>query len=91
MNLRTIYLTSGNLAEASEESDLTAVSFIFVLKLLLHLLSPGFLILLSPGLLVLLTKLTVQLCSRPADTARYPAPGRPGCSECGGILLLVCV
>ena len=73
MNLRTIYLTSGNLAEASEESDLTVVRHLLQLVLL-------------PKLTVQLS--TVQLRSRSANSYRYPAPGRPGCPERGGILLI---
>ena len=77
MNLRTIYLTSGNLAEASEESDLTVVRHLLQLVLQLVLL---------PKLTVQLS--TVQLRSRSANSYRYPAPGRPGCPERGGILLI---
>ena len=95
----TIILTSGTLAKAGEESDLITVCLLLllvvVLKFLLQLLAARLLVLTESRHFVLtesrflvhFTKLTVQLCSRPADTARYPAPDRRGCGECGGILL----
>ena len=87
----TLILTSGTLAEAGEESDFITVYLLLILLvlklLLLQLLAARLLVLTKPRFLVLtesrhfihFTKLTVQLSSRPADSARAPAPDCRGC------------